>query len=126
MHHPAYTSGKYEPDQRIISALSPIFEQSAVDIVFAGHDHNYQRTKPLRGGKQTAAGDGVVYVVTGAGGGGIYPLKPPDQRPGYFAAGDGENYSFTHVTIDGDTLILRQIALGGDELDRWQYTKPAD
>ena len=126
MHHPAYTSGKYEPDQRIISALSPIFEQSAVDIVFAGHDHNYQRTKPLRDGQQTAEGEGVVYVVTGAGGGGIYPLKPPDQRPGYFAAGDGENYSFTHVTIDGDTLILRQIALGGDELDRWQYTKPAD
>ena len=28
--------------------LAPIFEANGVDVVFAGHVHNYQRSKPLR------------------------------------------------------------------------------
>lgn len=78
-HHPPYTGGKYGPDQRIQRTLVPVFEEVGVDVVFNGHDHNYQRSHPLRGGQIVAPGEGVVYVVTGAGSAQLYDTRPPDR-----------------------------------------------
>jgi fibronectin type 3 domain-containing protein len=50
------------------TGLVTLFEQNGVDLVFSGDAHNYQRSKPLRGGK--AAAGGITYVVTGGGGNG--------------------------------------------------------
>ena len=123
LHHPPYTAGRYEPDQRIIRALVPAFESAGVDIVFAGHDHHYERTQPLLGGQIAAVGSGVVYIVTGAGGARIYEALPPAQRPAYVAALNDQTHGFTHVEIDGAALRVRQIALGGDVLDDWELRK---
>ena len=129
-HHPPYTGGKHAPDLRVQRALVPAIEAAGVDIVFNGHDHNYQRTYPLRGGEivspeEAASGaSGVIYIVTGAGGAQLYELQPPAKRPAYFAFGDGQQHSFTHVTIDGDKLTLRQIAQGGNVIDEVQLAKP--
>ena len=43
MHHPAYSCGGYLGDARVRNRLVPVFEQREVDLVLAGHDHNYQR-----------------------------------------------------------------------------------
>jgi predicted phosphodiesterase len=122
-HHPPYTGGRYAPDERIQRALVPAIEAAGVDVVFNGHDHNYQRSYPLLGGHPVEPGNGVVYVVTGAGGAELYPARQP--RPEFVAALDDQHHSFTQVVVDGDTLRLRQIASGGAVFDEFVWQKPA-
>lgn len=72
LHHPAFSCGGYVGDARVRRRLVPIFERRGVDLVLAGHDHNYQRFARRRG---------VTYVVHGGGGQRLYPLT---RCPGWF------------------------------------------
>ncbi|RMF78237.1 MAG: hypothetical protein D6744_10335 [Planctomycetota bacterium] len=67
-----------------------------------------------------------MYIVTGAGGARLYEAMPPEQRPDYVRALRNDVHSFTHVSVDGDRLTLRQIALGGEVLDEWVLDKAPD
>jgi uncharacterized repeat protein (TIGR01451 family) len=91
-HQPAFTSGDATIVNDQMRAVAKLLEDHGVSIVFNGHDHNYQRTLPLRATDRTAgpvsttAGtpavyvdtqfngttdtvpDGVLYIVEGAGG----------------------------------------------------------
>jgi len=125
LHHPPYTAGKYPPDATIQDTLVPIFEDTGVDLVFSGHDHNYQRTHPLRGGQVVEPGNGIVYIVTGAGGAKLYDLRRPDQRPTWIAAAADQHHSFTQVTVEDDQLTVRQIARGGIIIDQFVLRKEA-
>ena len=61
-HHPPYGAGpRHEPSLGALGHLTKLFHESGVKVVFSGHEHNFQFTKP-------AKTDGVLYVVTGAGG----------------------------------------------------------
>ncbi|MFH1746001.1 MAG: metallophosphoesterase family protein [Planctomycetota bacterium] len=127
LHHPLYTSGAYQEEPRLQNTLVPVFERLGVDIAFSGHDHMYQRMLPISAGQLAPDGDGVVYVITGAGGARLYDAIPPDQRPPYLAALYNEVHSFTYVQIDGHELRLQQISVDGDILDEWSMTKvPSD
>src|SRR6185503_15453317 len=48
-HHPVYSSSQHGSDTTIRSNLTPLFDAYGVDVVFMGHDHDYERTKPLVG-----------------------------------------------------------------------------
>jgi acid phosphatase type 7 len=124
LHHPPYTNGKHRPSVSAQRALVPVIEAVGVDVVFSGHDHNYQRTLPRREEQSVAPGEGVVYVVTGAGGAQLYEVREPP--PDWIAAQDGQRFSFTQVTIDGDDLTLRQIALDGSLLDEYPMWKSVE
>jgi uncharacterized repeat protein (TIGR01451 family) len=91
-HQPAFSSGDATLLNSQMRAVAKILEDHGVNIVFNGHEHNYQRTLPLRATARTAdpasttAGtpavfidqtydgqsqtvpDGVLYIVEGAGG----------------------------------------------------------
>lgn len=100
-HHPAFNVGDDHYQEQHMRSLSPLFEQHGVDMVFSGHEHTYQRTRPLHfeptdlGGatninskKRLVPGqfkidrrfdgvtqtrpDGVIYITTGAGGKHLY------------------------------------------------------
>jgi 3',5'-cyclic AMP phosphodiesterase CpdA len=59
-HHPIYSSGKKHGSSiGLRKQLEPLFTRNGVQIAFSGHDHIYERTKPL---------EGIQYFVTGAGG----------------------------------------------------------
>lgn len=116
-HHPPYTCGPHGPDERIQRALVPAMEAAGVHMVFSGHDHLYERTAPLRGGQP--ADDGVVYIVSGAGGARLYEAAPAAERPSYFLAVNDHVHSFSHVAIEGEALTLRQIDVGGQVIDTW-------
>ncbi|MBI5865907.1 MAG: metallophosphoesterase [Planctomycetes bacterium] len=123
-HHPAYTAGKYEPTPSIQNTLVPIMERAGVDVAFSGHDHMYERTHPLRGGAITTGGQGVVYVVSGAGGAALYNPKNPDQMPDWLAVRKNNTHSFSHVVISGGALRFRQIGANNQVLDEWALQKP--
>jgi hypothetical protein len=46
-HHPCFNSSRAHYEQQQMRLIAPILEKGKVDIVFAGHVHNYQRTYPL-------------------------------------------------------------------------------
>ncbi|MEA3432264.1 MAG: metallophosphoesterase [candidate division WOR-3 bacterium] len=57
-HRPPYSSGEHGSDLNVRTAWCSLFETYGVDIVFNGHDHNYER----------GFVNGVYYIVTGGGG----------------------------------------------------------
>ncbi|MGE0784222.1 MAG: purple acid phosphatase family protein [Sandaracinaceae bacterium] len=72
-HRPIYTCGStHGPYREGQTAWQPIYDEMAVDIVFNGHNHAYERSLPIRG---LSAGEGVV-VTSG-----------PDATPMYDAEG---------------------------------------
>jgi hypothetical protein len=59
LHRPPFSSGDHGSDQEVRRSFVPVFERHGVDVVFAGHDHHYERTVPQ---------NGVTYIITGGGG----------------------------------------------------------
>jgi hypothetical protein len=57
-HDPAYSSGSHGSTKKMQDYLQPLFEENGVQLVFAGHDHTYERTII----------NGITYVVSGGGG----------------------------------------------------------
>jgi Icc-related predicted phosphoesterase len=60
LHHPPYSAGYQGSDKKVRHAFVPLFERYGVQLVLSGHDHDYQRSKPI---------NGVTYVVSGAAAG---------------------------------------------------------
>ena len=59
-HHPLYSSGRFHgPAKDLRKVLEPLFVRYGVDVVFAGHDHVYERVRPQQG---------VYYFTEGASG----------------------------------------------------------
>ncbi len=84
MHHPPYSStARRGNNTRIIQTFVPLLERYGVDLVIMGHNHNYERFYPMRGGRAVVRsgnrypqGKGVVYVICGGGGVSLYDLMP--------------------------------------------------
>jgi len=117
-HHTIYSSGTtHGSDLGIRTDLVPLFDAHGVDIVFMGHEHNYERTKPLRGclsdpcaGDQIVeSGAGTVYMTTGGGGKELYPLGPLSS----FTAYAESVHNFTRVVVDGESLFEQMIGEDG-------------
>ncbi len=77
-HRPSFSSGWYGHEGLpLVEHLHPLFVEYKVEIVFSGHDHDYERSTV----------DGVLYIVTGGGGAPYFPtddelLVPvPDRNP---------------------------------------------
>ena len=47
-HMPGFHSSKSHYAEQQVRPLQPLFEECGVDLTFAGHVHNYQRTVPLK------------------------------------------------------------------------------
>lgn len=105
-HHPPYSTGLHGESKRVQRLLVPTLSRGKVDVVFNGHDHTYERIRET---------GGVTYIITGAGGGGLYKRKHP--KP-YTARFYNRLYSFTLVDVEGSRVSLQQIAMDGTVVDR--------
>jgi acid phosphatase type 7 len=74
-----------------------------VQLVFSGHDHDYERTLPMTG---------VTYVVTGGGGKSIRSVG----RSAFTAYSESVMH-FIWAELQGDVMRLRAIDAAGDEID---------
>jgi acid phosphatase type 7 len=161
-HHPAFNVGAEHYSEQHMRVLSPLFEQHHVDVVLSGHEHNYQRTRPLRfapsndagakhvnsgdrlvpgkftvdnkfDGKTVTRPDGILYIVTGAGGNDLYDphsnenptnwRHTEDENAEYVARMISDRHSLTVVDMDAKSLLFTQIDEWGREIDRCHITK---
>jgi predicted MPP superfamily phosphohydrolase len=112
-HHPPYSSGdRHGSDARLREVLEPLFLKYNVSVVFTGHDHFYERTKPQKG---------IVYFVVGAGG----KLRKGniDTNSGITAKGNDQEYSFLVAEIDGDELTFNAVSRVGEVFDSGTLTR---
>lgn len=115
LHHPPYSSGSHGDMQWVQSAYVPIFEEYGVDLVLAGHDHNYERTYGLWEGE--VAEDpirGITYIVAGAGGASVRDVEEPSW---YTETYNDQVHNFTKFVIDGCTGTGTTIDLDGNTID---------
>jgi hypothetical protein len=73
-----------------------------------GHNHNYERTYPLLGGKPVVRhpnryrrGQGVIYVTSGGGGKSLYDLTP--EQPAFTAKRE-KCYQYLRITVSDKSL----------------------
>ena len=66
MHAPAYSAGKHGSNQQVRSTWGPLFEEHGVQLVVAGHDHNYQVSRP-QAGSPTSSPVVAAAISTGPG-----------------------------------------------------------
>ena len=48
-HHNIYSAGVYEVNKMMEKDVTPILKKHKVRLLINGHDHNYQRSKPIDG-----------------------------------------------------------------------------
>src|SRR5436190_22278565 len=121
LHHSIYSSGYVHGSNLPIRAhLVPLLDARGVDMVFMGHEHNYERTFPLRGNQVVSPGQGTVYVTSGGGGHDLYALKPKSGFTAYYES----TFGLTRVAINRGTLALQMIRSDGVVRDGVTLTKP--
>jgi MYXO-CTERM domain-containing protein len=116
-HRPPYSSGTHGNNTAVQQAWSRLFESLGVDVTFWGHDHTYERSKPLFQG-QTVSKGGVVYIVTGGAGAPLYTAKGD-----YFTAFCQKVYHFVEVNVQGTQMKLEARDTGGAVLDSLTLVK---
>jgi 3',5'-cyclic AMP phosphodiesterase CpdA len=114
-HHPIYSDGdRHGSNIALRVALEPILVRYGVDVVFSGHEHIYERTKPQKG---------ITYFVAGSSGqlrrGGLTPSA-------ITAAGFDQDQAFMVVSIAGDDLSFRTISRTGATVDAGVITRRAE
>ena len=161
-HHPPFNVGNEHYEVQHMRVLAPLFEAHGVDMVLSGHEHNYQRSRPIRfspdgagrsadiGGKDRrvagrftvdrtfdGAGEtrtnGVLYIVTGAGGKHLYDAGFTDNPSRWTHADDAhadyvvkmvtDRHSLSVFDVDGPRLVMTQVDETGAEIDRLVVTK---
>lgn len=106
-HHPLYSSGAYHGSAvELRLLLEPILIKYGVQVVFAGHEHFYERLKPQ---------GGVSYFIEGGSG----QLRKGDLKTntGLTALGYDQDRSFMMVEIAGDTLTFQAVSRTGQQVD---------
>lgn len=61
-HHPIYSSGEHGMNPGLQKVLEPLLVKHKVDLYLAGHDHEYERFKPIKGVQHIVSGGGGAYL----------------------------------------------------------------
>ena len=113
-HHPLYNEGKmHGPDLDLRNQLSPLLKSYGVNVVFSGHEHAYERLKPV---------DNIYYFVQGDSG----KLQRHDfHHSVQVAASFDRARTFMLVEIVGDTLYFQTISQYGETVDAGGLSRAA-
>ena len=111
-HHPLYSDGEFHgSDLDLRARLEPVLERSAVNLVFAGHEHVYERI---------AAQHGIHYFVLGNSGElRFHNLRPSSQM----MKGFDTDRTFALFEIAGDELYFQIVSRTGDTVDAGMITR---
>ena len=100
MHYPAYSAcSNHGSTAWVQKYWVPLFEKHNVDLVFAGHDHDYERSFPWVNNNKAAKGP--VYVVAG----GFYADGYTNGHDIWTAVSEhGNKHNYVVMTVDGGKM----------------------
>jgi uncharacterized protein (TIGR03437 family) len=119
-HQSPYAGGRNASDaagKAFRDHIAPILEHHEVPLAMNGHEHSYQRSKPVRNNVAVGAGEGTVYITTGGGGYGLYELTPPPPVGDMTAYAESVHH-YMRVEVQPYQITLRAIRIDGKEIDR--------
>ena len=126
-HHSPYSAatgfgghGSHLPTRR---ALAPLMDGYRVPLAFTGHDHDYQRSKPVRGNQVVDDNEGTVYVVTGGGGG---RMTMRGTGADWFTASSDQVFHYVRATVEHYTMKLEAVNTEGRVFDSFEIEIPED
>jgi acid phosphatase type 7 len=138
-HHGPFNVGNEHYKEQHMRVLAPLFEQLGIDLVLSGHEHSYQRSRPLRfrpagPGRAAAVDDntdrrvpgtfivdrrfdgrtatvpiGVIYIITGAGGADLYDPGFTDTPSRWLHDDDDRIPYVERVITDRHSLTILDI-----------------
>jgi predicted phosphodiesterase len=115
-HEPSYSAGK-DADNTAVRALEPIVTQYNVDLIYAGHSHNYARTGAYTlaqaNGDQVALN--VPHITSGGGGAPVY--QPDMTNKGSFPHVITAWPAFEFMTFDVQGKSLTMTAYQVNNVD---------
>jgi 3',5'-cyclic AMP phosphodiesterase CpdA len=105
-HHPLYSSGRFHgPATDLRQVLEPLFIKYGVNIVFAGHEHVYERVHPQHG---------IYYFTEGASG----ELRSNNLKiTAITDKGFDTDRTFMLVEIASDDLYFHTLSRTGETVD---------
>jgi Icc-related predicted phosphoesterase len=103
VHYPPYSSGAHGSDLEMREIVHSLATKYGVELVLAGHDHDYERTKLI---------DGVTYIVAASAGA---PIRPVSPQP--FSAVLRTEPHYVLIDVEQDSMTLRAINLDGETFD---------
>jgi hypothetical protein len=87
----------------------PDLLRGRVDIIFSGHDHDYER----------GDADGIKYVVTGGGGAPLYTVN--ERLPFQLAFEPVHHY--LRMRVEDGRLHMKAIRIDGSTIERCSFAK---
>jgi len=106
-HHPPYSSGgAHGSDTKLREIVEPLFVRYGVNVVFAGHEHFYERIKPQQG---------IYYFISGSGG----KLRKGDVKGGspLTAKAYDRDMSFMLIEIEDNQMHFQVISRTNETVD---------
>lgn len=112
IHRPPFNSSPYHgADRQVFEDLVGIFEEEGVDVVFAGHEHVYERLKPI---------NGVQYFVTGGGGANLRGAGTSD-----LTLASALKYHALRMEASPERLYVEAVGIDGEVFDRVEIVRPS-
>jgi predicted phosphodiesterase len=105
-HEPAWTAGTHGNNPTTQAVFDPLIKQYGVDLVYAGHNHNYARCQA----NDTAEANGdsialkVPYITNGGGGAGLYAVDTTNTGAYKHVAKAIMEYEYMTFDINDRTL----------------------
>ncbi len=103
-HHPIYSSGVYGTNQTFVKVLTPLFRKYGVQLYINGHEHSYERTRPV---------NGTTYLITGNAGATLRPVNRSE-----WTAYSDSRYGFTVLDVHDDLIEVKAIDTNYQVFDR--------
>jgi hypothetical protein len=105
MHRPMISSRAGSIGSNLYEALGPMLAKHGVQLVLAGHEHGYERSRPI---------DGTTYMVVGGGGAATYGY--PGGLPDSTVTRTGRNHHLELAFTD-EQMVVRAVDDRGGVFD---------
>ncbi len=109
LHHSPFSTGIFPDEKGLQKKIAPLFEKYAVDIVFGGHHHFYERQRVRD----------VTYIVTGGGGDPLHFQLHYSADSAVFM--NVHHFCIFHVS--GDELVLSAYDVDLNPIDQFRIRK---
>jgi 2',3'-cyclic-nucleotide 2'-phosphodiesterase (5'-nucleotidase family) len=96
----------HQPLRGVYQVYNPLFQDTGVDLVLSGHNHNYQRYKV----------DNVTYLTNGLGGKSFYAVPENYDEKNLERIFDMDvGYGFSQFTVKTNTIESKFVSNNGQE-----------
>jgi hypothetical protein len=112
-HHPRFSSGVHGSDY-LIGVFWDLLYEGGADLILNGHDHHYERFRPMNPAGVLDSTRGIVELVVGTGGGELRGLRTPLANSAAQVQG---RFGVLKLTLGGEEWRSAFLATNGGVFD---------